>query len=93
MHGPYQGGIGLLSGTRSLVTHSASATFGSVGKIVNSLNKGILYLSNDTQFIQTKEIKSVREKPKGGFDGLKKGFGSAFTSLGSGISGVVTKPV
>jgi len=35
----------------------------------------------------------VRDKPKSGLDGLKKGFGSAFTSIGSGLAGVVVKPV
>jgi vacuolar protein sorting-associated protein 13A/C len=47
MKGPIQGGIGIIKGTTSLVTHTIGGAAGSVGKITNSLNKGVLFLTFD----------------------------------------------
>lgn len=47
MKGPIQGGIGIIKGTTSLVTHTIGGAAGSIGKITNSLNKGVLFLTFD----------------------------------------------
>ncbi len=49
--GPIEGGKGLLDGTGSLVKHTTEGVFGSVAKIVGSASKGLLVLSNDTEYL------------------------------------------
>ena len=56
MKGPIQGGIGIIKGTTSLVSHTIGGAAGSVGKITNSLNKGVLFLTFDDQYNKKKEL-------------------------------------
>ena len=42
MKGPLQGGIGLIKGTGSLAAHVVGGVAGSVSKVTNTLNKGLL---------------------------------------------------
>ena len=60
MKGPLQGGIGLIRGTGSLAAHVVGGIAGSVSKVTNTLNKGLLQLSGDTEYIHKKEIKDIR---------------------------------
>ena len=69
MKGPLQGGIGLIKGTGSLAAHVVGGLAGSVSKVTNTLNKGLLQLSGDTEYIHKKEIKDIRHKPTGALDG------------------------
>lgn len=64
-----------------------------MSKFGNSVSKGTLILSFDDQFIEEKLEKDKLNKPKNIGDGLLKGFASAGTSIWSGVSGVVTKPI
>ena len=50
MQGPISGGVGLIKGTGSLVAHTLGGVSGSVSKITNSLNRGLLVLSADTDY-------------------------------------------
>jgi vacuolar protein sorting-associated protein 13A/C len=93
MQGPLQGGIGILKGAKSAVTHTIGGAAGSVGKITNSLNKGVLFLAFDEEYSRKKELNDIKEKPKGTIDGIAKGFKGFGKSLFSGVTGVVTKPV
>ena len=93
MQGPLQGGLGIIKGTGSLVAHAVGGVSGSVSKITNSLNRGFLVLSADTDYRQKKEILDIKEKPSGVLDGVGKGAKGFGKSLWSGISGIVTKPV
>ena len=93
MEGPLQGGLGLLKGTGSLVSHTLGGVSGSVSKITNTLNRGVLYLSADTEYRQKKEITDIKDKPAGVLDGVGKGVKGFGKSLWSGISGVVMQPV
>lgn len=47
MEGPMQGGLGILKGTGGVVLITGASALGSVGKILNSLNKGIIMASFD----------------------------------------------
>ena len=93
MQGPLQGGLGILKGTGSLVTHTVGGLSGSISKITNTLNRGVLVLSADTEYRQKKEISDVKDKPSGVFDGMGKGIKGFGKSLWSGVSGIVTQPI
>jgi vacuolar protein sorting-associated protein 13A/C len=93
MKGPLQGGLGLVRGTGSLAAHVVGGIAGSVGKVTNTLNKGLLQLSGDTEYIHKKEIKDIRQKPTGAIDGLGKGLKGLGTSIWGGVTGIVMKPV
>jgi len=69
------------------------APVGALAKISNSFSKGTLALSFDDKFIDQKREEERRNKPKTMQDGLKKGFASAASSVSSGFSGLVTKPL
>ena len=92
MEGPLQGGIGIIKGTTSLVTHTLGGAAGSVGKITNSLNKGVLFLAFDDEYNRVKELRDVKEKPTGVLDGIGKGFKGFGSSILSGVTGVAMKP-
>lgn len=49
--GPLQLGIGIIKGTSSLVKNTFIGTIGSASKVVSSVSKGLLVLSNDRQYI------------------------------------------
>ena len=93
MKGPLQGGLGIIKGTGSLVAHTIGGVSGSVSKITNSLNRGFLYLSADTEYRQKKEIRDIKEKPTGVLDGMGKGAKGLGLSLWDGVTGLVTQPI
>ena len=84
---------GFMDGSKSLFKNSLMAPVGAMAKIGDSLSKGTLAFSFDDKFIEEKNEKERRNKPKSVSDGLKKGFASAGSSLYSGITGVFTKPI
>ena len=90
MKGPIQGGIGLIKGTGALVGHTAAGLAGSVSKITNTLNRGFLHLSFDQEYRHKKEIRDIKEKPKGVIDGVGKGIKGFGIYLFEGVSGIVT---
>ncbi len=64
-----------------------------MSKITNSLNKGIVQISLDTNYIHEKEINDIRNKPSGAMSGLGQGVLGFGTSVVSGVTGFVTKPI
>ena len=89
MQGPIAGGIGFIKGTGSLITHTIGGVSGSLSKVTNSLNRGLLVLSADTEYRQKKEVKDIQEKPEGVLDGVGKGLAGFGKSLWGGVSGIV----
>jgi hypothetical protein len=99
---PYQGmkngGValaadGFAKGSKSLFKNGLLAPVGAISKLGTSVSRGTLALSFDDQFIEEKMHKDKVNAPKSFGDGLRKGFASAGTSIWSGVSGIVTKPV
>ena len=82
----------MIKGTGSLAVHVAGGVSGSVSKITNSINRGFLVLSGDTEYRQEKELSDVRNKPTGFFDGVGKGFAGFGKSIWAGASGIVAQP-
>ncbi len=86
-------GTGILQGTGSLMKHSVQGAFGFPSKIASSMSKGLLTLMNDEEFINREEFKEMNKRPRHVVDGVSQGLQSVFTSIGSGIIGVVAEPV
>jgi len=49
--GPLEGGLGLVQGAGSLVSHTIAGAFNSVNKITGSVSSGIASLSMDQEYI------------------------------------------
>lgn len=93
MEGPLEGGLGILKGTAGIINYTAASMAGSIGKMTNTMNKGLIMLSGDKEYIHAKEISDIKNKPKTTLSGMWQGTKSLGTSVFSGVSGVVTKPV
>eukprot|EP00347_Sterkiella_histriomuscorum_P000566 403375355 len=91
--GPIQGGIGIIKGTGSLVKNTLIGTIGSASKMVSSVSKGLLVLSNDKEYIQRRDVENIKKKPQNVGQGLSLGLKSAFNSIKSGITGVYRQPM
>lgn len=89
--GPLGAGKGIIQGTGSLMKHSVQGAFGMSSKIASSMSKGLLTLMNDEEFINSEERKE--SQPRHVIDGVSQGLKNAFTSIRSGIIGVVAEPV
>ena len=89
MHGPLAGGLGFIKGTGSLMAHTLGGVSGSLSKVTNSLNRGLLVLSADTEYRQKKEVNDIQEKPTGALDGVGKGIAGFGKSIWGGVSGIV----
>lgn len=88
-----QGIKGKVIGTGSLLKNTIEGTFGSVQAITASVSKGMLLLSLDQDYLYRREELLLTEKPKNIVEGVGFGCKSAINSLGSGLSGVVTRPI
>ena len=73
-----------------MFAHTVGGAAGSISKVTNSLNRGFLVLSADTEYRQKKEIRDIKDKPTGVIDGVGKGIAGFGKSLWSGASGLVS---
>lgn len=76
-----------------MVAVTGATVVGSIGKVTNTLNKGIVAVSMDRDYIHDKEINDIKNKPKNTYEGLGQGVMGFGTSVFSGVTGVFTKPV
>jgi vacuolar protein sorting-associated protein 13A/C len=72
---------------------TGATVVGSLGKMSNTLNKGIIAVSMDRDYIRGKEISDAKNKPKTTMEGLGQGVKGLSQSVFSGVTGVFTKPV
>jgi vacuolar protein sorting-associated protein 13A/C len=96
MQGPaaaLNAGISLVGGTAGMAAHSAASVSGYLGRITGSVNRGIVAASLDREYIREKEMRDIKEKPTSTGDGIVKGFMGLGTSVFSGVTGLVTKPM
>ena len=49
--GPLEGGKGIIDGTSSLIKNTVQGTFGSASKMLSSVSKGLLFITDDAEFI------------------------------------------
>ena len=88
-----KGSLGLLKNTAGLVGVTGASVAGSIGKATNALNKGIVAISLDKDYIHDKEINDIQNKPKNTLDGMSQGFKGFGTSVVSGVTGVFSNPI
>lgn len=70
MKGPVQGGLGVLKGAGGLVATTGATAVGALGKVTGSLNKGIVALSADQEYIHEKERNDIQNKPTNVIEGV-----------------------
>jgi vacuolar protein sorting-associated protein 13A/C len=83
----------IIRGASSLVQNTLAGTMNSASKITSSFSKGLLVLSDDKEYIYQRDVDTIKNKPKNLIQGINLGLRSAFHSVGSGIAGVVQKPI
>lgn len=93
MKGPLQGGLGVIKGAGGMVAVTGATAAGVFGKVTGVLNKGIVAVSLDRDYIHEKEINDIKNKPKNVMEGVGQGVIGLGTSVFSGVTGVFTKPV
>jgi len=93
MQGPIEAAKGLADGATSLVKHTVNGTFNSTSKITSGISQGILYLTQDDEYINEREQKKIIEKPKDIMEGFGYGLSALVGGIFSGISDIVLKPV
>jgi vacuolar protein sorting-associated protein 13A/C len=100
---PYQGlilsdkpedlGIGIAKGAASFVKKSVFGFSDSFSKVTGSFAKGLAAATLDKQFQDRRRITRSRNRPKHALYGVTTGANSLFTSVGSGVGGLVRKPL
>ena len=96
MKGPesaLKAGISIVGGTAGMAAHSAASGAGFLGRITGSVNRGIVQASFDKDYIREKEMRDIKEKPTSTVDGITIGITGLGTSVISGVTGLVTKPM
>ena len=93
MQGPIEAAKGLADGATSLVKHTVNGTFNSTSKITSGISQGILYLTQDDEYINEREQKKITEKPKDIMEGFGFGLSAMVGGIFSGISDIILKPV
>lgn len=88
--GPEEFGYGLAKGSKSLVSKTFHGTFNTVSKVSGTLQRGLDYLTFDSDHIKQKERKQA---PQGLGEGLLRGGEATLTGIFDGVTGIVTQPI
>lgn len=91
--GPLEGAKGVLHGSISLVKHTVEGTFTTTSKITSGISKGILYITQDDDYINDREKKKITEKPKNFVEGIGYGLSSMAGGIFYGVTDIVVKPI
>jgi vacuolar protein sorting-associated protein 13A/C len=91
--GPLEGAKGVIDGSLSLVKHTVEGTFTTTSKITSGISKGILYITQDEEYINEREKKKITEKPKNFVEGIGYGLTSMAGGIFYGVSDIVIKPI
>lgn len=91
--GPLEGAKGIMDGSISLVKHTVEGTFSSTSKITSGLSHGILYITQDHEYINDIQKKKITEKPKNFIEGIGYGITSMAGGLYHGVTDIVMKPI
>eukprot|EP00826_Nyctotherus_ovalis_P004289 TRINITY_DN10918_c0_g2_i2.p1 TRINITY_DN10918_c0_g2~~TRINITY_DN10918_c0_g2_i2.p1 ORF type:complete len:451 (-),score=84.22 TRINITY_DN10918_c0_g2_i2:453-1805(-) len=83
----------LVSGTGNLVRGAVAGTFGPASEVTSAFSQGILALSNDDDYIREKQEEDEKNRPENVIEGVGFGLFSALKLVGSGLAGIITKPV
>ncbi len=92
INGPIEAVSGMASGTKSLIQNTVEGTFGSVSKMFSSWSKGMLFITDDPDFINRREEENL-EKPSNPIEGLGFGLYSTIAGVAGGLTGLFEKPI
>lgn len=73
--------------------YAGAGVAGLAGKTLKTLNDKFLILSFDREYRAKNQLRNVKDKPQGFFDGVGKGFKSFGRGLWDGTTGLVTQPI
>ena len=93
MQGPIEAVKGVADGATSLVKHTVNGTFNSTSKITSGISQGILFLTQDDDYINEREQKKITEKPKDVMEGIGYGLSAFVGGVFYGISDIIIKPI
>jgi len=90
---PQDFGIGLAKGGASLVKKTVFGFSDTLSKFTGSIGKGLSVVTLDSKFQEQRRMANVRNKPKHAVYGVTQGITSFARSVGSGVEGLVAKPM
>jgi len=100
---PFKGGIlspqtfltGLGTGSASLAVNVLSGVSTSLGGIAGSASRGLGNLSGDSEYVRQRALKKQQNKAQnsGFLDGIMDGAESIVSGVGSGLTGLVSRPM
>ncbi|KAJ3072035.1 hypothetical protein HDU98_004400 [Podochytrium sp. JEL0797] len=90
---PQDFGVGLAKGTSSLVKKTVYGLTDTFSKFTGSVSKGLSVMTLDEEYQQKRRMASARNRPKHLGVGVTTGVTSFGTSVASGLTGVLSKPI
>ncbi|KAI8610486.1 hypothetical protein BC830DRAFT_1069804 [Chytriomyces sp. MP71] len=90
---PQDFGIGLAKGTSSLLKKTVYGVSDTLSKFTGSVSKGLAVITLDEEYQQKRRLNSARNRPKHALYGVTSGVASFGSSVASGLTGVLSKPV
>lgn len=90
---PQDFGVGLAKGGASLVKKTVFGFSDTVSKFTGSISKGLSVVTLDKEFQEQRRMSGVRNRPKHAVYGVTQGITSFAKSVGSGVEGLVAKPM
>jgi len=96
MHNPSNLGGAIVKGTSSLVGHGVYGAFNTVGKMSNSLSKGVSSLSDlagDKEYTDQRRVRQHTQGQSGAADSAKAGGSALGRGIFGGVTGLVTAPI
>ena len=70
MKGRLQSGVSIIKGTGEMVAITGATAVGAFGKVTNTINKGIIAVSMDRDYINEKEINDIKNTPTNTLSGF-----------------------
>ncbi|GJJ09687.1 hypothetical protein Clacol_003911 [Clathrus columnatus] len=86
-------GIGVVKGVSSLIKKSVFGVSDSFSKVTSSLGKGLATATFDVEWDNRRRLAQRRNKPRHILDGVATGAEAFAASVGSGVEGLVMKPI
>ena len=90
---PQDFGIGLAKGSASLIKHTVFGVTDTISKFTASIGKGISLTTLDNKYLVERRRRQGTNRPKHALSGVAQGATSFVSSVASGITGMVEKPI
>ncbi|CAK64571.1 unnamed protein product (macronuclear) [Paramecium tetraurelia] len=90
--GPLEGGMGVITGTTSLVSHTVSGVFNSVKNVVGTISSGLSKVTMDDNYQQQRQIQN-QQQARNVSSGIQEGSVSLVKGVAGGIAGFFSKPI